>query len=241
MSGGLFISAGSAARRSIEFHRAAHSLPARRGPLSTGRPLLSPERSWWKKTIATHCDENRPRPSALCPPVTRPWPRHDRRAAGQSRHARRHRFLADVALSARIPVRPARHRAAARDLVSDPLRPGADDAAAKIRRELHRDLEPRRRTNRRCGPLRAPRPRSLRQRFGRPPDIVVEWGMRYGNPSIASAVDRLTAAGLRPHPRRFPLYPQYSATTTATANDKLVPRADEDARDAGGAQRAALL
>ena len=52
------------------------------------------------------------------------------------------------------------------------------------------------------------------------PGIVVEWGMRYGNPSIASAVDRLTAAGCD-RIVALPLYPQYSATTTATANDKL--------------------
>ena len=52
------------------------------------------------------------------------------------------------------------------------------------------------------------------------PEVVVEWGMRYGNPSTASAVDRLVAQGCR-RILSFPLYPQYSATTTATANDKL--------------------
>ena len=38
----------------------------------------------------------------------------------------------------------------------------------------------------------------------------------------------------------FPLYPQYSATTTATANDKLF-RALMEMRRAGGPHRAALL
>ncbi|MGO4837194.1 ferrochelatase, partial [Rhizobiaceae sp. 2RAB30] len=51
-------------------------------------------------------------------------------------------------------------------------------------------------------------------------DIVVDYGMRYGNPSIASAVTKLKAAGCD-RILTFPLYPQYSATTTATANDKL--------------------
>ena len=50
--------------------------------------------------------------------------------------------------------------------------------------------------------------------------IAVEWGMRYGNPSIASALNRLSEAGCG-RVLTFPLYPQYSATTTATANDKF--------------------
>lgn len=60
----------------------------------------------------------------------------------------------------------------------------------------------------------------LAERFAGEPAIVVEWGMRYGNPSIRSAVDRLVTAGCD-RILTFPLYPQYSATTTATANDKL--------------------
>ncbi|MGQ2908946.1 MAG: ferrochelatase [Aliihoeflea sp.] len=50
--------------------------------------------------------------------------------------------------------------------------------------------------------------------------IVVDWGMRYGQPSIASAVDNLMKAGCD-RIVMFPLYPQFSATTTATANDQL--------------------
>ncbi|APG05136.1 ferrochelatase [Luteibacter rhizovicinus DSM 16549] len=50
--------------------------------------------------------------------------------------------------------------------------------------------------------------------------VAVDWGMRYGNPSIEDAVKRLTALGCD-RLLMFPLYPQYSATTTATANDKL--------------------
>ena len=52
------------------------------------------------------------------------------------------------------------------------------------------------------------------------PQVAVEWGMRYGNPSTASAVRRLTEQGCD-RILTFPVYPQYSATTTATANDQL--------------------
>lgn len=50
--------------------------------------------------------------------------------------------------------------------------------------------------------------------------IVVEWGMRYGSPSVRSAVDQLMRQGCD-RILAFPLYPQFSATTTATANDQL--------------------
>lgn len=51
-------------------------------------------------------------------------------------------------------------------------------------------------------------------------NIVVDWAMRYGNPSIESVLERMTKAGCR-RIVMFPLYPQYSATTTATVNDKF--------------------
>lgn len=51
-------------------------------------------------------------------------------------------------------------------------------------------------------------------------DVLVVWGMRYGSPSIASAVTELMQAGCD-RILSMPLYPQYSATTTATANDQL--------------------
>lgn len=56
--------------------------------------------------------------------------------------------------------------------------------------------------------------------FAGEPRIVVDYAMRYGNPSIASVVAKMKAAGCD-RILTFPLYPQYSATTTATANDKL--------------------
>ncbi|MEP9371319.1 ferrochelatase [Mesorhizobium sp. KR1-2] len=52
------------------------------------------------------------------------------------------------------------------------------------------------------------------------PNVVVDWGMRYGSPSTASAVQRLMEQGCD-RIVMFPLYPQFSATTTATASDQL--------------------
>ena len=49
--------------------------------------------------------------------------------------------------------------------------------------------------------------------------IVVDWAMRYGNPSTKSRIEALKAIGCD-RILLFPLYPQYSAATTATACDK---------------------
>ena len=51
------------------------------------------------------------------------------------------------------------------------------------------------------------------------PAVVVEWGMRYGNPSIAEKLTALQRQGCD-RILLFPLYPQYAAATTATVNDK---------------------
>jgi ferrochelatase len=56
-------------------------------------------------------------------------------------------------------------------------------------------------------------------RLGDFPDVVVDWGMRYGQPSIAERLDNLKAQGCD-RILLFPLYPQYAAATTATVNDK---------------------
>lgn len=53
-----------------------------------------------------------------------------------------------------------------------------------------------------------------------PEGVRVAWGMRYGSPSIADAATELMKAGCD-RILSMPLYPQYSATTTATANDQL--------------------
>ncbi len=52
------------------------------------------------------------------------------------------------------------------------------------------------------------------------PHVVVDWAMRYGNPSLASRVAALTAQGCD-RILAVPLYPQYSAATTATVCDEL--------------------
>ena len=50
--------------------------------------------------------------------------------------------------------------------------------------------------------------------------VVVDWAMRYGNPSIKSGIDALTAQGCD-RILAVPLYPQYSASTSATVFDKV--------------------
>lgn len=50
--------------------------------------------------------------------------------------------------------------------------------------------------------------------------VVVEFCMRYGNPSTESRVRALVDQGCR-RILFFPLYPQYAGATTATANDQM--------------------
>lgn len=54
-------------------------------------------------------------------------------------------------------------------------------------------------------------------RFG---ETHIELGMRYGNPSITSALRKLKSAGVE-RLLVLPLYPQYSATTTASTFDAI--------------------
>ena len=53
----------------------------------------------------------------------------------------------------------------------------------------------------------------------RSPLLMVDWAMRYGNPSVKSVLDRMVAQGCR-RVLLMALYPQYAAPTTATAYDK---------------------
>ena len=56
--------------------------------------------------------------------------------------------------------------------------------------------------------------------IGERDDVMVDYAMRYGNPSIVSRLDMMQKAGCN----RFvivPLYPQYAASTTATVNDEV--------------------
>ena len=59
---------------------------------------------------------------------------------------------------------------------------------------------------------------ALAHRFG--DRVIVDQAMRYGNPGIAAAIGRMTSAGCT-RILAAPLYPQYCAATTATANDAV--------------------
>jgi ferrochelatase len=59
---------------------------------------------------------------------------------------------------------------------------------------------------------------ALRQRLG--DGVIVDFAMRYGNPGIAGAIQRMRAAGCD-RILAAPLYPQYCAATTASAQDAL--------------------
>lgn len=59
----------------------------------------------------------------------------------------------------------------------------------------------------------------LAARFSGEGDIVVDWAMRYQNPSTQSRIEALMAQGCD-RILLLPLYPQYAAATTATAADE---------------------
>lgn len=58
---------------------------------------------------------------------------------------------------------------------------------------------------------------ALRSRF---PNVSVHYAMRYGHPGIAGALERMLDEGCT-RILAAPLYPQYCAATTATANDAV--------------------
>ncbi|WP_031396018.1 ferrochelatase [Sphingomonas sp. STIS6.2] len=58
---------------------------------------------------------------------------------------------------------------------------------------------------------------AVKDSFG--PEVMVDWAMRYGRPAIAERLSAMQAAGCE-RILLAPLYPQYCAATTATANDK---------------------
>lgn len=59
----------------------------------------------------------------------------------------------------------------------------------------------------------------LAQRLAAHPKVVVDWAMRYANPTTESRIAALVAAGCD-RILLVPLYPQYAAATTATAADQ---------------------
>ena len=58
----------------------------------------------------------------------------------------------------------------------------------------------------------------MQARYG--DQVMVDFCMRYGNPSTKSKVEAMAAAGCRKI-LFFPLYPQYAGATSATANDQF--------------------
>ncbi|AKK19732.1 ferrochelatase [Candidatus Liberibacter africanus] len=60
----------------------------------------------------------------------------------------------------------------------------------------------------------------LAKRLKNIPHVIVDWAMRYGKPSINETINRLKKEGCD-RLLIFPLYPQYSAATTATVQDKV--------------------
>ncbi len=65
---------------------------------------------------------------------------------------------------------------------------------------------------------------ALQDRLGA--EVLVRWGMRYGNPSIADEIAGMKAAGCE-RILFAPLYPQYSGATTATAMDALAAQLEK--------------
>ena len=61
----------------------------------------------------------------------------------------------------------------------------------------------------------------LNERFG--DDVVVALGMRYGSPSVDSAITELESQNVR-RLVVLPMYPQYSGTTTASVFDEVTAR-----------------
>ena len=59
---------------------------------------------------------------------------------------------------------------------------------------------------------------ALRARFG--DDVVVDFAMRYGNPSISNALQKMQEAGVT-RLLVLPLYPQYSASTVGSTFDAV--------------------
>jgi ferrochelatase len=68
--------------------------------------------------------------------------------------------------------------------------------------------------------VHAQRQAKMLQGFLGNPNVVVELGMSYGNPTVESAIGKLRAQGCD-RILAFPLYPQYAASSTASALDAV--------------------
>ncbi len=158
------------------------------------------------------------RPSHTCRKTIRKW-LSARSAYCSSISARpRPRQAQHAPLPRGIPDRQAGHRMAEGDLVPDPVRHRPQHPPEEVGEAYasiwNKELDE--------SPLRNLYPGPVRQAclaLGAHRDVHVDGAMRYGNPSIESrllALKNRAASGIV----IFPLYPQYSAATTATVNDK---------------------
>jgi ferrochelatase len=136
--------------------------------------------------------------------------------AGQSGDADG-RLLADAPVSFRIPLRPAGHRSTR--AIWQPILQGIIlSTRPKKSGKLYESIWNRERNE---SPLRTftrAQGEKLAIELAKEENIHVDWAMRYGQPSVGERLNALKAAGCD-RILVFPLYPQYSATTTATVND----------------------
>ena len=143
-------------------------------------------------------------------------------------------------LSEGISLRSAGDRGSGTDVEADPQRHHSARAPRAARRATTGRSGTPRTTNPRSRPSRARRPRSWRLSIADHDHVVVDWAMRYGNPSIALAHRGADGAGLRPSPGGAAL----SAIFRRDLGDRLrrgVSRAGRHARAADAAGDAALL
>ncbi|NBO93179.1 MAG: ferrochelatase [Planctomycetia bacterium] len=96
-----------------------------------------------------------------------------------------------------------------KNLIVLPFRPAA--SAAKYARVWDKDIG---------SPLMHYTQRQVEELRKRFPGVPIEFGMQVGNPSVASVIDKLLARRIE-RIIVLPMYPQYSATTTASATDAL--------------------
>lgn len=92
------------------------------------------------------------------------------------------------------------------------IRPNRSGAAYKSIWNTERDESPLRTITR-------AQSEKLAAAFANEPQVMVDWAMRYGQPSIPDRLQALMDAGCD-RILLAPLYPQYSASTTATVIDK---------------------
>ena len=174
---------------------------------------------------------------AAHPPVAG---RAHRRAPRQSRHAGRHRLLADAALPQRVPLRPPRHRMAARSSGSRSCRASCSRCARRRAAGSTRRSGTASGTNRRSAPSRARRARSL------PPSSPARrTSSSTGRCATASRrsrerLRRAAAGRLRAHPR-LPALPAIQRHHDRHGERRRLRCAEGDAPAAGAAHRAALL